>query len=56
MCENHPDSQEFIFECKYNKDNLNLRGKYEDIFTHKIKNELIETLEKIYKNRECKLK
>ena len=56
MCENHPDSQEFIFECKYNKDNLNLRGKYEDIFTHKINNEVIETLEKIYKHRECKLK
>ena len=55
MCENHPDSQEFIFDCNYNKNNVKLRGKYKDIFTQKIEIEVIETLEKIYKHRESKL-
>ena len=55
MCENHPDSQEFIFDCIYNKNNVKLRGKYKDIFTQKIEIEVIETLEKIYKHRESKL-
>ena len=56
MCQNHPDSQESIFDCKYNQNNVKLRGTYEDIFTREIKIEVIETIEQIYKHRERKLK
>ena len=55
LCWKHPDSQDKIFECEFNKQHLFSNGKYEELFYNNISVELIRTLEKIYKLRENKL-
>ena len=55
LCGNHPDQQEEIYECDYNKKRIVLNGSYRDIFQEKINTDSIQTLEKIYNLRENKL-
>ena len=51
LCQNHPDSQEYIYTCEFNQNNVEVRGEYEDIFKNEIKIERIRVLENIYKTR-----
>jgi hypothetical protein len=55
LCGNHPDLQEDIYECEFNKDNIRLIGSYYDMFKEKVNIEVIKTLEKICNQRENKL-
>ena len=55
LCGNHPDLQEDIYECEFNKDNIRLNGSYYDMFEEKVNIDVIQTLEKIYNQRENKL-
>ena len=32
LCENHPESQKWAFECQETKKNVNINGKYSNIF------------------------
>ena len=49
LCQNHPDSQEYIYKCEFNQNNVEVRGEYEDIFKNEITIETISVLENIYK-------
>ena len=51
LCQNHPDSQEYIYTCEFNINNVEVRGEYENIFKKEIKIETIRVLENIYKTR-----
>ena len=48
LCSAHIDSQEESFTCSALNKMLQIRGKYSDIFTNKISEELTQTLESIY--------
>ena len=52
---NHPDLQEDIYECEFNKDNIRLNGSYYDMFEEEVNIDVIQSLEKIYNQRENKL-
>jgi hypothetical protein len=51
LCQNHPDSPEYIYTCEFNQNNVEVRGEYENIFKKEIKIETIRVLENIYKTR-----
>ena len=55
LCGNHPDQQEDVYECDFNKNRAMLNGSYSDIFREKINMDTIQTLEKIHKLRENRL-
>ena len=52
QCKKHPDSQDMIYECEYNKKYIQMSGKYEDIFEVKIEIKMAKMLEEISKSRE----
>ena len=56
LCESHPDSQDKIYDCKFNQQNIKMSGKYEDIFDKNISPKLVKMLEEISKKREEKLR
>ena len=43
LCENHPDSQKWAFQCKHIKENVNIQGKYSNIFSDSITKETVKT-------------
>ena len=55
LCQNHDDNQEEIYICDFNLQNLNLCGKYEDLFQTDVDISVIKSLEALYKLREDKL-
>ena len=55
LCQNHSDDQQEIYQCDFNLKNLNLRGKYEDLFKSDVDVSIIKSLEALYKLREKKL-
>ena len=52
LCLVHSDSQALAFQCPKLKSEVELRGKYDDIFTEEIPLELVETLTKVMKYRD----
>jgi hypothetical protein len=52
---NHPDLQEDIYNCDFNKRRVMLNDSYSDICRENINMDTIQTLEKIHKLRENKL-
>ena len=52
LCETQPDSQSLSFECPKVKENINIQGRYEDIFAEKIPPSTVKTLVRIMKFRE----
>ena len=55
LCQNHSDNQEEIYICDFNLQNLNLCGKYEDLFKCDVDISVMKSLEALYKLRENKL-
>ena len=51
LCQNHPDNQKWSFECSKVNENINIEGKYSNIFSEKITKETINTLMEINKLR-----
>ena len=47
LCQVHLDSQAMAFQCIKLKSEINMRGKYEDLFKDDIPSELVKTLTKI---------
>ena len=52
LCGTHPDSQSYSFECSTIKENINIVGRYEDIFSEKIPASLGKTINEIMQFRE----
>ena len=44
LCLSHLDSQSFSFSCPEIKNNVNIRGKYADLFNDRITTDLADTL------------
>ena len=44
LCLSHLDSQSFSFSCPEIKNNVNIRGKYTDLFNDRITTDLADTL------------
>ena len=36
LCQNHPDSPEYIYTCEFNQNNVEVRGEYQDILKKEI--------------------
>ena len=51
LCENHPDSQKWAFECQETKKNVNINGKYSNIFSDNITKDIVKTVCDIKKYR-----
>ena len=51
LCQNHPDNQKWSFECSKVKENINIEGKYSNIFSEKITKATVNTLMQINKLR-----
>ena len=52
LCRLHPDGQAESFHCADMKKLVNIRGKYEDIFSDNDSSELIQTVYSVYSFRE----
>ena len=52
LCHFHLDSQVMAFQCQELKANVNIIGKYEDIFNEDIPQMLVQSITKIMKYRE----
>ena len=55
LCSNHSDKQEEIYTCEFNKQNVDLQGRYQDLFRSDVEVTVIKSLEALYKLRENKL-
>ena len=52
LCLLQPDTQSHSVQCPVIKENIDVRGKYSDIFTEKISKDITQTLLKISQFRE----
>ena len=52
LCQIHFDKQSMAFQCPMIKDNVELKGNYEDVFKEDIPKELVITLTQISRFRE----
>ena len=44
LCQNHPDSQKWAFQCKVIKENIKIGGQYSNIFSDNIPQETVKTI------------
>ena len=55
LCSKHLDNQDEIYNCDFNKKNVQLQGSYEDLFRSDVEVPVIKSLEALYKLRENRL-